>query len=70
MDGLPRARMDPLKQELVASIQHRANFTPAIEFVPAGSIASEHKTRRLYRVYAGVTPPALDKFKLPDSSLE
>jgi len=70
MDGLPRARMDPLKQELVAAIQHRSNFTPAIEFVPAGSIASEHKTRRLYRVYAGVTPPALDKFKLSDSSLE
>ena len=61
-DGLPPARMDPLKQELIAAIQRRSNFTPALEFVPAGSIASEHKTRRLYRAYAGVTPPALGTF--------
>jgi phenylacetate-CoA ligase len=58
-NGLPTARIDPLKQEIIAAIQRRSNFTPALEFVPAGSIASEHKTRRLYRAYAGVTPPAL-----------
>jgi phenylacetate-CoA ligase len=64
-DGLPLARFEPLKQEIIATIQRRSNFTPAIEFVRAGSIASEHKTRRLYRAYAGVTPPAIDRLNSP-----
>lgn len=58
-DGLPRARLESLKQELVATIQRLSNFTPVLRFVQAGLIASEHKTRRLYRAYAGVVPPEL-----------
>ena len=59
-DGVAVVRYAPLKQELVSLIQRRSNFTPALHFVRAGSIASEHKTRRLYRAYAGAVPPMLD----------
>lgn len=62
-DGVAVARFEPLKQELVSLVQRRSNFTPAIQFVRAGSIASEHKTRRLYRAYAGNSPPAIDTLK-------
>lgn len=65
-DGLAQARLESLRQELITSIQRRSNFTPAIQFVRRGSIASEHKTRRLYRAYAGVIPPALDTTDQPN----
>ena len=58
-EAVPPARLATLARELIATIQTRSNFTPALEFVRAGSIASEHKTRRLYRAYAGVNAPAL-----------
>ncbi|MGH8139898.1 MAG: phenylacetate--CoA ligase family protein [Steroidobacteraceae bacterium] len=57
---LPPGRFAALEHDLIAAIQARSNFTPALEFVRAGSIASEHKTRRLYRAYAGVARPSLD----------
>jgi phenylacetate-CoA ligase len=65
-DGLPSVRLESLRQELISSIQRRSNFTPAIQFVRKGFIASEHKTRRLYRAYAGVIPPALDTTDQPN----
>ena len=48
-----------LEQHIVATIQRHSNFTAAVRFVAAGTISSEHKTRRLYRAYAGEHPPAL-----------
>lgn len=58
--GLSSARRATLKQEIIEAIQKRSNFTPAIELVREGSIASDQKTRRLYRAYAGVSPPACE----------
>lgn len=54
------SRIEALRQEIVGAIQKRSNFTPAVEFVRDGSIASAHKTRRLYRAFAGIHPPALE----------
>jgi len=65
-EGLPQPRLELLRQELIAAIQRRSNFTPAVTFVRKDSIASEHKTRRLYRAYLGVTPPALDTIDAPN----
>ena len=59
-DGIPSAQLEPLKQELIALIQRRSNFTPALQFVRAGSVASDRKTRRLYRAYAGAVPPVFE----------
>ncbi|MHB8817372.1 MAG: phenylacetate--CoA ligase family protein [Steroidobacteraceae bacterium] len=58
--GVSGSRIVALKLEIVEAIQRRANFTPAVEFVRDGSIASAHKTRRLYRAYAGIHAPALE----------
>lgn len=58
--GLPSSRIESLRQEIVSGIQKTSNFTPAVDFVREGSIASEHKTRRLYRAFAGIHPPALE----------
>lgn len=49
-----------LVASIKATIQKHSNFTPAIELVKHGSIASEHKTKRLYRSYLSGAAPALD----------
>jgi phenylacetate-CoA ligase len=54
VDEYPR-----LVTEIRTTIQRQVNFTPAIELVRHGSIASEHKTRRLYRSYLGDVAPVL-----------
>jgi phenylacetate-CoA ligase len=58
--GLTSSRIELLRREIVEAIQSRADFTPAVEFVRDGSIASAHKTRRLYRAYNGIDVPALE----------
>lgn len=65
-DATPAEKLAPLARALTAAIQARSNFTPALEFVRAGSIASERKTRRLYRAYAGAAPPVLPRIPFSD----
>jgi hypothetical protein len=55
VDEYPR-----LVAEIRTTIQRQVNFTPAIELVRHGSIACEHKTRRLYRSYLGDVAPVLE----------
>ncbi|MCP4389256.1 MAG: phenylacetate--CoA ligase [Gammaproteobacteria bacterium] len=54
------AAYSQLVVEIRSSIKRHCNFTPTIELVAQGSIASEHKTRRLYRSYLGAQAPALE----------
>lgn len=75
LDGAPRvcvevipeisaARIEKLRQEVIATIQRHSNFTPIVEFIRSGSITSEGKTRRLYRAYEGAIPPSFDLLNL------
>lgn len=65
-EGLPRERLATLRRELVATIRRRLNFTPGVELVSQGSISSEHKTKRIYRSYAGdALPPQAQVQALP-----
>jgi hypothetical protein len=49
-----------LATDIRATVQQQCNFTPAVELVAQASIASKHKTRRLYRGYAGDFAPQID----------
>ena len=49
-----------LADDIRSSIRRHCNFTAAVELVAQGSIASEHKTRRLYRSYLGTEAPTLE----------
>ncbi len=53
---MPEAARADLVAEARAALRRDCNFTAAVEPVPQGTIASEKKTRRLYRVYQGETP--------------
>jgi phenylacetate-CoA ligase len=53
---VPQAVLADLIAETQAALRKDCNFTAAIEPVPQGTIATEKKTRRLYRVYQGETP--------------
>ena len=57
-DNDPRIRVEVAREvagaltaEVAAAVRARLGFTPAVEFVAQGGIASEHKTRRLVRAY-------------------
>lgn len=49
-----------LVADIRSSIKRHCNFTPSIELVAPASIASKHKTRRLYRSYLGAQAPSLE----------
>jgi phenylacetate-CoA ligase len=53
---VPEVALADLIAETKATLRKDCNFTAAIEPVPQGTIATEKKTRRLYRVYQGETP--------------
>ena len=53
---VPEAAVAGLIGETQAALRKDCNFTAAVEPVPQGTIATEKKTRRLYRVYQGETP--------------
>ncbi len=50
------AALADLIAETTAALRKDCNFTAAIEPVPQGTIATEKKTRRLYRIYQGEVP--------------
>ncbi|MCI0431829.1 MAG: hypothetical protein L0210_14965 [Rhodospirillales bacterium] len=50
---VPESRHADLRREVAEALQKALNFTAAIELVPAGSIVSEKKTRRVVRTYQG-----------------
>ncbi len=52
---VPEAALADLIAETQAALRKDCNFTAAVEPVPQGTIATEKKTRRLYRVYQGET---------------
>ena len=47
---------EPIAEELMRIIKTRLGFTPDIKLVPAGSLTSEHKTRRIIRSYENDNP--------------
>ncbi len=49
-----------LVEKLIRTIALHSGFTPTINLVKQGSIASEHKTKRLYRQYEGTQPPGFE----------
>ena len=53
---VPEAALADLIAETRAALRKDCNFTAAIETVPQGTIATEKKTRRLYRTYQGEVP--------------
>lgn len=53
---VPETALADLIAEARAALRKDCNFTARIEPVPQGTIASEKKTRRLYRAYQGETP--------------
>lgn len=60
-----------LAAEIVDLLVRRVGFRAAVRFVPQGSIASEHKTMRLYRSYEGRPPPAaiVDRSLWPEATV-
>ena len=44
----------------ITAMQRQVNFNPAIELVRHDSIATEHKTHRLYRSYLDDVAPVLE----------
>lgn len=60
---VPLDGRDSLKQEVRGVIRERLGFTPEVQMIDQGQIATEHKTRRVYRVYKGITPPELKERK-------
>ncbi len=48
---LPGSQHEALIEEIEAVIRMKAAFAVQAELVPEGSIASEHKTRRVLRNY-------------------
>ena len=59
-DGVEPNRYASLARDIETTLQRRCNFSAAVELSARGSIASEHKTRRLYRAYLGNPAPAVD----------
>lgn len=59
--GIPRSRFEALKREVIEAVRKRSNFTPEVQFIRAGTISVEHKTRRLYRAYEGIAPPIISR---------
>ena len=59
-DGVEANRYASLARDIETTLQRRCNFSAAVELSVRGSIASEHKTRRLYRAYLGNPAPAVD----------
>ena len=55
-NDLPKNQHDALIADARKAIREGSNFDPIIELVPQGQIASEKKTRRLYRTYKGERP--------------
>jgi phenylacetate-CoA ligase len=53
---VPAAQDAGLRAEVTEVVRERSGFTPDVELVPQGAIASEKKTRRLYRAYLGERP--------------
>lgn len=56
---VPQSDHEQVRIEVAKAIAKHANFTPNVVLVPSGTIASEHKTKRLYRVYEGEQAPQL-----------
>ncbi len=54
---VPREHYEALVADARKAIREGSNFDPIIELVPQGAIASEKKTRRLYRTYNGELVP-------------
>lgn len=50
---VPGNAYEALADDVVARLQAALNFTPAVRLVPAGSIATEGKTRRVIRSFRG-----------------
>ena len=61
----PENRYTDLIDTVIAAIQQRSNFTAQINLVKQGCIATEHKTKRLYRQYLGELPPQLEILNIP-----
>jgi phenylacetate-CoA ligase len=53
---VPEAALAGLIADAQAALRKDCNFTAKVEPVPQGTIATEKKTRRLYRAYQGETP--------------
>lgn len=53
---VPEAALADLIAKARAALRKDCNFTARVEPVPQGTIATEKKTRRLYRAYQGETP--------------
>ena len=53
-------RYSTLARDIESTLRRSCHFSAAVELVAAGSIASEHKTRRLYRAYADKPAPAIE----------
>ena len=58
---LAEATYQQVTEQVVKTIQQHANFTAQVVLVAAGDIASEHKTKRLYRTYEGDQAPVLSQ---------
>ncbi|MFT5506719.1 MAG: phenylacetate-CoA ligase [Gammaproteobacteria bacterium] len=59
-DSVESVDYDNLNKTLQNAIRMKNNFSANIDFVKQGSIASEHKTKRLYRCYQGQQPPTYE----------
>jgi phenylacetate-CoA ligase len=53
---VPAESHDALATEASAALARESNFSADVVLVPEGSIASDRKTRRLYRAYLGESP--------------
>lgn len=53
---VPESAYPVLRQGVEQAIAHSLNFSSTVELVPQGVVASEKKTRRLYRSYRGEVP--------------
>lgn len=55
---VPSAQHEGLIAEIVEAVGRRAGFAARVELVPQGIIASNHKTRRVLRLYEAAEPLA------------
>jgi phenylacetate-CoA ligase len=53
---VPEAEVASVLAEVREAIRGRLSFTPEVHPVAQGVIASDHKTRRVYRAYDGILP--------------
>lgn len=56
-NNIPEAQQNNVARKVEATIREQLGYRTQIKLVRQGTIASEHKTRRLYRTYQGQTPP-------------